>query len=258
MPVVRLCSWLLALALAALPRPAASQPITNIYNGTSARDIPAVVGVGLLNRDGSTSICSGTLIAPTVVLTAAHCLAFDPVDGIAAVFADGSTRRDYRATAFIPHPEFRFSRPALADIGIVLLATPVPDVTPLPLVDRAPRPGTLAQIVGYGDDGRGESGRKLAGSVRLRRCPRVVRVRNGKVRLTKSLCWRFRSSGSDTCPGDSGGPLLVNGQVAGVTSGGIGVGTCPSVLSYDTNVARYHDWIDSVVGQTVASAVVGP
>jgi len=71
-------------ALPPPPRPAAAQPITNIYNGASARDIPAVVGVGLVNRDGSTSICSGTLITPTVVLTAAHCLAFDPVDGIAA------------------------------------------------------------------------------------------------------------------------------------------------------------------------------
>jgi secreted trypsin-like serine protease len=67
--------------------------------------------------------------------------------------------------------------------------------------------------------------------------------------LGKSLCWRQADQLHDTCSGDSGGPLIVNGAVAGVTSGGIGLMDCPSVLSFDTNVARYRSWIASVVGQ---------
>jgi hypothetical protein len=40
----------------------------------------------------------------------------------------------------------------------------------------------------------------------------------------------------------------VDDAVAGVTSGGIGTtGSCPSSLSYDTNVVRYHAWIEKVL-----------
>jgi len=54
---------------------------------------------------------------------------------------------------------------------------------------------------------------------------------------------------SDTCSGDSGGPLIVNGAVAGVTSGGIGTTGCPGQLSFDTNVARYRAWIARVLSR---------
>ena len=61
-----------------------------IYNGIETTAYPAVVTVGVLNRDGSGGLCSGTLIAPTVVLTAGHCLSFDPV---AAWFSPPAPRR---------------------------------------------------------------------------------------------------------------------------------------------------------------------
>ena len=79
--------------------------------------------------------------------------------------------------------------------------------------------------------------------------PRVVRAGNGKVRLAKSLCWRPGDRLSDTCSGDSGGPRLVNGAVAGVTSGGIGATDCPGQLSFDTSVARYRVWIARTLRQ---------
>ncbi len=220
-----------------------TQIIPNIYNGTPTADFPAVVGLAITNRNGTGSICTGTLIAPSAVLTAAHCLAFDPVRVVAVVFPGEATRADYVASALLPHPRFSLARFAVADIAIVRLASPVADVAPVPLARRSPRPGTTGAIVGFGEDGSGRVGLKQVGTVRLRRCPHVVRTGSGKVRLAKSLCWRPGDQLSDTCSGDSGGPLLVNGAVAGVTSGGIGASACPGQLSFDTNVARYRAWI---------------
>jgi secreted trypsin-like serine protease len=252
---------LLALTLAARPLAVRAQELAwalersrltavvgNIYYGTPTAAFPAVVGLKVINRD-STVICSGTLIAPTAVLTAGHCLAFDPVAATAVVFPDGLTGVSYTAAAFVRHPRFSLARAAVADIAIVILASPVADVAPMPLVARSPRPGATGTIVGFGEDGRGRVGLKEFGTVRLRRCPRVVRVQNGKVRLVKSLCWHPGDLVNDTCSGDSGGPLIVNGRVAGVTSGGIGTEECPSLLSFDTNVARYRTWIARVLRQ---------
>lgn len=226
-------------------------PFGNIYNGVATRGFPAVVGVGIINDDGSLAICSGTLIAPRVVMTAAHCLV-GAVAAIAAVFPEGGTRTDYEAAGFAIHPKYTLRHLTANDVALMILETPVANVAPLPLAQHAPRAGKTVTIVGYGDDGLSGAGRKRVGEVRLKRCPRSVRVTGGSVRLKRLLCWRPRVETSDTCSGDSGGPLLADGTVAGVHSGGIGTGSCPTQLSFDTNVARYRPWIDGVLRQQSA------
>src|SRR5436190_11555403 len=222
-----------------------------IYNGIETTAYPAVVAVGILNRDGSGALCSGTLIAPTVVLTAGHCLSFDPIAAVIAIFPDGVTEIDIDAASWEVHPDFDIDRVAVADVAAVVLDRPVTDVAPLPLVALAPSPKSRGAIVGFGDAGDTGVGIKRAGRVRLTRCPRSVRtvgIQRGQ--LDGSLCWRPRRKGQDTCHGDSGGPLLVDGLVAGVTSGGFP--DCPGRLSWDTSIAAVRDWIDGVVASAAA------
>jgi secreted trypsin-like serine protease len=142
-----------------------------IYNGVETTAYPAVVAVGVLNSDGSGGLCSGTLIAPTVVLTAGHCLSLDPVAAAVAIFPDGVTEVDIDAARWEVHPNFDVDRVAVDDVAVVVLERPVTDVEPLPLVATAPRPRSRAAIVGFGDAGTTGVGIKRAGRVRLTRVP---------------------------------------------------------------------------------------
>jgi hypothetical protein len=228
-----------------------------IYNGTPTQAFPAVVGVVVINQGGTTGLCSGTLVTPAVVLTAGHCLAFGIRGAEVVIFPDGVTEIDRRAVAYAIHPRFNLSIVAFADVGLLVLESPVAEVAPLPLVMAAPRRRVRGTIVGFGDDGPSGAGLKRMGTVRLTRCPRAVpKVGIFPGQLSTSLCWRPRRRGQDTCHGDSGGPLLINGAVAGVTSGGFP--GCPGRLSWDTSVAAVRSWLDQKIAEAETITPTSP
>lgn len=238
--------WQMLPAPAARAVQAQSAPeataVPRIINGVPTTAYPAVAAVFIFTATGE-FLCSATLVSPSVILTAAHCVDNDPIAIDAVFFPDSETETPYAAVAYAIHPEYRF--PA-ADLAMVLLEAPVAGVTPVPLVDRSPRRRKVGTIVGYGADEAGNMGVKEMGAVRLVQCPRRVPslgLQPGD--LSRALCWRARSWGQDTCHGDSGGPLLVGEALAGVTSGGDP--DCSGFLSWDTSVAPFRPWIVSLL-----------
>ncbi len=213
-----------AVALALLPAGAWAQaPITN---GADAPDDVAVVGLTY----GGDLRCSGTLVAPLVVLTAAHCVASVPPTGV--IFVDrsgGRTERLVGGTEY--HAAFEPDTFA-ADIGAVMLAAPAPaGVVPVAL-----SPGVSAaeedelRLVGFGRSGA------------LARDEGARREGVAAVDAIDALTLRVRPSPSQPCIGDSGGPAFATiagvEHLVGVTSHGDSV--CMS-FGVETRVDAYLD-----------------
>jgi len=219
-----------------------------IYNGVVTTAHPAVAKL-LIGYPGGTGLCSGTLIAPAIVLTAAHCLT-DNTTRVNAVFFDGTSDRSYKAISYAIHPDYNDWLWPLSDIALLALESPVEGVSPLPIAVQVPPKRSRGIIVGFGEDNTARVGAKRMGTVRLSRCPRrpLPAAYLDAGQLEHSLCWHPQGRHSDTCNGDSGGPLIIDGAVAGVTSGGYP--RCHGRLSWNTNVALFSGWISAVVAES--------
>ena len=94
--------------------------------------------------------CQGTLIAPDLVLTAAHCVGPSFELTVGEPFEGG---RKHRILRSFKHPRFADVGGGLAarfDVAILQLAEPVAGVTPITLAKTAARPGERVRLLGRG------------------------------------------------------------------------------------------------------------
>jgi V8-like Glu-specific endopeptidase len=233
----------LAVLTAALFTPASAGAITN---GTADGNRHPSVG-GLVSptqySDGTWTYCSGTLISPTVFLTAAHCA----TDGerVAVTFDPAYEAGDtvYTGT-FEADPLYNQSQSDPHDIAVVVLDSPVEGITPAEL----PEAGSLSNLtgthqftsVGYGayEVTNGPGGHQyLYDDVRM--------VATGTLNSTTKSWLRIsmnRATGNGgTCYGDSGGPNFLGDTniVAAITITGDAVCRSTNVdYRLDTESAR--------------------
>jgi hypothetical protein len=227
-----------ALALAAIAAPALA-----ITGGRPDGD--AHPNVGLLVADlgaGSRPVCSGTLVAPAVFLTAGHCTVSLPTSRVSVTFdaTPDLATSSLRSGTAVTDPAFGHDRADLHDLAVVLLDAPVASVEParLPaagLLDRSPLRGATFTNVGYGHAERASGGepRFLGGG---ERCVSTSMFAS----LTQSWL-KLDSQDGGVCYGDSGGPRFLGDSnlLVATTSGGSS--TCEgTAASYrlDTPSAR--------------------
>ena len=64
----------------------------------------------------------------------------------------------------------------------------------------------------------------------------------------------MKSDGENTCKGDSGAPLLINGRVAGIdswrTGDPCGSKNSPRVF---TEISKYRSWIDKIINENTVN-----
>jgi hypothetical protein len=218
--------------------------LARIVNGTQTSDYLAV---GLIGESGD-HFCTGTLIAPQYVLTAAHCA--EGVGNTSGTFTVGG--RSYQTERVFIHPNYNgnaIGSDSANDIAIYKLSQAVVGITPMAIFTGIPQVGQLLTLVGFGGGGNGTTGTNGDFGIK--------RVGTTPIdQVTRTLIhWDFdNNTEANTAPGDSGGPafLTINGvkYIAGVTSGGDSPNASIGDHSFDTRVDAYADWITSIAGVT--------
>jgi secreted trypsin-like serine protease len=194
--------------------------VTQIVTGVpdQGKD-PAVVALDI----GGTELCSATLIAPDVLLTARHCVSLTSASISCPATSPQITGNrapsdlhvllgDDVATAKLAANGAQVFTPTSSeicdeDIALVLLDREVPGIQPLDVSTTGITTGAHVTAIGYGRRGDGDA----AGKKLLREHVAVLDTSPAEFLV-----------GEATCQGDSGGPALdeTTGEIVGIVSRG--------------------------------------
>jgi len=231
-----------------------------IANGVHTAAYPAVAA--LLHAPQGTFFrmaCSATLVGSRTLLTAAHCVAPDRTASHYKVYFQHA---GLVTVTQVDHPQDLYRYPA-ADVALVQLAEEVPGIAPIPLNTMAEIfSGTPGFLVGFGLSAStsADVGIKRLGLTVTSPCGCIPGAIPPCAATDTLVCWDYdvpvgsRRDMSNTCRGDSGGPLFRELQaggmydVVGVTSGGATAVCEKANKSFDASIFKYREWIIGAAG----------
>jgi secreted trypsin-like serine protease len=238
------------LATSTLSTPTHAKPL--IMGGSVVPVGEKTYTVGLRRSAAGESFCGGSLITPSHVLTAAHCLGMFKYVSVGSHYLQGSMDGERVAIKNqTRHPSYD-AKTSSFDYGIIELETPVTSYAPIKMLTTDPYTlaGSIATVMGWGTTLF--SGPKSKDLLRVdvpilteTACENSVL----KGRLTPSMFCAGGEAERDACGEDSGGPLIVEqttGDVlVGVVSWGFqcGIEGKPSVYS---KVSKVKSWIQEL------------
>lgn len=218
--------------------------------GPAEPGAPLAAGIVMvLNRSGrDAGFCTGIVVSPTAVMTAAHCV--PPGAELRVHFPDPGQAPVLLPVAGVArHPGYRpdaiRTRQRSIDLALIQLPSPLPArFTPVTLADAVEaEPGARFTLSGYGlgsEDVPASSGRLRSATLAAR--PPMSSV----------LLWAGdpERKGAGACTGDSGAPVTPRGGVAvvamAVWSAGTGTHRCGD-LTQALWIAPQRAWITGVL-----------
>ena len=217
--MIRLATFVALLgACTATPLSSTEQ---EIIGGTRSTGMGATVLLaGYPANKSVLTTCTAVVVSPTVLLTAAHCVdAPNHPNYLFGVFT-GDDAAAYGtlvalephllpAASVHPHPQYVTTAPFLADLGVVVMASPL-TITPIPMhraaIDQT-IVGKQAQIVGYG-----QTTYQQPNQTRFEALTTVTAIEADTIVVGDAT--------HHGCLGDSGGPAIVDGVLVGIDSYG--------------------------------------
>ncbi len=272
-----------ALAVAMLATVALAAPASAITNTYVKDTIHPYVGlVAFYDEAGEFSHrCSGSLLSPTLFLTAGHCTddgaggvnasarvwfqqdaganydpatQHDPVSGypdecaagtLGVVCAESTEMYNFGFDNFAGFPDTH-------DAGVVILDQPITvakyaTLAPVGTLDGVKKPGLYFTVSGYGISHLAKSGATVSFRERLMAISTLV---NLNAPYNDGFNIQTQGNGGKrggTCSGDSGGPILLRDtdQIVGITSFGKSNAGCRGTdFYYRTDRAVVQDWVN--------------
>lgn len=215
----------------------------SLINGTVTSQFRSVVLLGAIKKQGTTfkrATCTGTFVGTNVILTAAHCMdgsvtgglvyipgeKFDSINDFMAGASKGITPKQVlMAGKFGEKLDPNVAEDRRQDMALLIMPdNSAPAVTPI--IDHSVADSEPVTLVGYGATSIDHPQDSLALSKRYG-YNRLRMTYPGILGGGIFIGGRSIDSGDNvpvidtmSAPGDSGGPLFVDGAVAGVTTGG--------------------------------------
>lgn len=221
-------------------------PAGAIVGGTDLPEAASRPAVMVLSSRGG--MCSAVVVAPDVVLTAAHCVA-GSADLRVHFRQDGAEPALIAPAARAVHPGYDAGavagRRRSIDLALLRLPEPLPARFPAAaLAEAAPGRGAPILLGGYGLAREGDP--RSTGTFRTARAEIVEPYGRSAI-----LLWAAdpRHAGAGGCEGDSGGPMSDgSGKVVAVTSWAKGAGRAScGQMTQGVLVAPQRSWIDATL-----------